>query len=278
MVDHEIHNAVNLKKRVNQVWLAYSNPIKVADHIWLELNPKHISLQPIRANATALKTGIRVDSVLRLTMGNAPVSRIPATLPTLQFQDASNSFFLSVPIEVNYDFVDSQLKTQLETSGNPLHFPDSGTTFISVQDAKLYVNSLEGILEVKFHGRINWFRNFDLTAYLTGTPTFDIRTGLLTFPDLGFTTDTQNIIDKVIVWLNHDHLRDILRKTIVLDLKMPMEKAKTLARNALNRKVGPVLLSSNVMSLQLVGISASPSSKILRADFVASGDVKATFK
>jgi uncharacterized protein DUF4403 len=111
---------------------------------------------------------------------------------------------------------------------------------------------------------------------LVGTPSFDVDTNLLSFPDLDYSPDSRKLALESIQWVDQNAFIQDLRLRLVVDLAAPLNRARSKLSDALNRRYGDVQLEGSIPNLTLVSVYADPTQGQLIAYFDMNGAVKLT--
>jgi len=259
-----------LRPKAESAWDLLSNPIQVDSDTWLELKPERVSISAVQASSDTLQLGGVLLAHPKVDMGGRPpAARNPLPDATLN-PVAGGRFSVYTPVKADYSAIEVALKQKLKIGAGGLHYPPTGTHYLTPTDVTLYGYGQKAAFRVAFTGIAEGY------AYLVGTPSFDINTNLLSFPDLDYSPDTRKLALESIQWVDQDAFIRDLRTRLVVDLAGPLNQAKSKLSDALNRRYGDVQLAGSVPRLALLSFYADPKQEQAIAYFSMSGAVKAS--
>jgi len=261
-----------LRPEAESAWEQLSNPIAVDAETWLELKPEKLSISAIQITSDKLQLTGEVQMQPTVAVGGQPPSaRIPLPDANLDAKPANldakriKSFDIFMPIKAEYSAVETALKQKLKIGAGGLHYPPTGTHYLTPTDVTLYGYGQRAAFKVAFTGIAEGF------AYLVGTPSFDADSNLLSFPDLDYSPSTRKLALESIQWVDHDAFIRDLRTRLVVDLGESLDRAKSKLADALNHNYGDVQLTGSIAKQSLVSFYADPSQSRLIAYFSISG-------
>lgn len=260
-IDEKIRDAVDLRRRVEDVWSDIQQPIRASSNVFLVIGPEAIAATPPRGKGTTLTTHVAVTVRPRVVIGDRPkVTELP--LPPSGPVRPGRGFQVQLVAEIPYTAVDSILGKKLVG-----HTFDAKGHKVTVTGAKLYGSGDRVVLEVRIKGDARG------TIYLVGTPQFDPVTQVIAVPDLDFSLESRELLPNVADWLLGDQLRDDMRGAAHFELGDRISKIRGQVDDALNRNLGrSVRLSGGVDALRPLGVFVFPGS--LAAVVAADGHVQ----
>ena len=258
-----------LRPKAESAWDLLSNPIQLDPDKWLVFKPERVSISAVQVTSDALQLGGVVIARPDIQMGGRPAAvrnPLPDATPNAL---PGGSFSVYMPVKPDYSAVEVALKQKLKIGAGGLHYPPTGTHYLTPTDVTLYGYGQKAVFRVAFTGIAEGY------AYFVGTPSFDVNTNVLSFPDLDYSPDTRKVALESIQWVDHDAFIRDLRTRLVVDLAAPLNQAKSKLFDALNHRYGDVQLSAEIANPSLVSIFANPDKRQFVAYFNASGAVKA---
>ena len=260
-VDEKIRDAVELRRRVEDLWSDIQQPIRASRDVYLLIQPESVSATPPRGKGTTLTTSVAVTVRPRVIIGDRPpVAELP--LPPGGRVAPGRGFQVQLLAELPYAVVDSMLAKKL-----------AGRTFdahghkVTVVGTNLYGSGDRVVLKVRVKGDARG------TIYLVGTPRFDPATQVISVPDLDFSVESKELLPRVAEWLMGDQLRDELRGAAHFELADRIASIRGDVDQALNRNLGrSVRMSGGVDALRPLGVFVF--SRSLAAVVAADGHVQ----
>jgi hypothetical protein len=260
-----------LRPRAESVWTLLSNPIQVDADTWLRVGPEMVSISAVQVSGDTLQLSGGLIAHPKIEIGRQPAAAknpLPDATPNAT---PGGTFDVYMPAQADYSAVEAALKQKLKIgSGGGLHYPPTGGHYLTPTDVTLYAYGQKAVFRVAFTGIAKGY------AYLVGTPSFDVDTNLLSFPDLDYSPDTRKLALESIQWVDQDAFIRDLRARLVVDLADPLNQAKSKFSDALNHRYGNVQLAASISNLNLVSVYADPNKRQFVAYFNMSGAVKAT--
>lgn len=272
-LDTQFRSATKLRERMSQAWAAASRPIPVLPDVWLVLAPEALEAsQPaVSGGNVTMRAGIRMRP--KVTIGAKPEPPVPP-LPNRQDPQPPNTFVVSVPAEISFDAARQQLRRALRLDTGGVRVPPSGKYFIRPTDVDVQGYGKRVVVAIPVTGKVPGLfgaKTLTGTAYLLGTPVYNSSTGVLSFPDLDFTAETNSALISVASFFKHEDWRDQLRGQLRLDIKQQVQDARTAMLKALNASYGPVRLAGGIDQFELQGIWSDSQRQVIRAFARAAG-------
>ena len=219
---------MSIEKPITGIWYKLQNPISIAKGtLFLEINPKHISLGPIKAQDSNLIARLDLLAAPRLVSGEKPVNdSIP--LPALgRTSSGTDTAVVLVEGVLAYAAANELLGTALE-----------GKKFgkwwarITIDDVTaLPAGKGRIVLAVKVSGRVNG------TLWAVGTPAYDQATDMISVPDLAFDVKTQGALAGMAGWLVNGPFLKEVRLLAKIPASTLLENVVEIANRELNREL-----------------------------------------
>jgi hypothetical protein len=250
--------ALNLRAPVQRAWEQVRPPIQVAPRVWLQLNLDSVYFGGVAGSGTTLQTSVGTRGTPKIVYGDRPPDTA-TPLPSPGTPPANRGFHVALEATLPHTTVSTDISARLR--GKRFY---KDRLYIEIVDASIYgIGSNEAVLQVGFKGSANG------RVFLTGHPSYDASSGLLSVPDLDYDVSTKNLLVKVADWLEHDDARDFFRGYTRWNATDSVRQAQAQLQRALNTDLGHGLkLSGDVSAVTPIGVWVSPveTSIRLRAD------------
>ena len=248
---------MTIEKPIAGIWYKIQNPISIAKGtLFLEINPKNISLGPIKAQDSTVIARLDLLAAPRLVSGERPVNdSIP--LPALgRTSSGTDTAVVLVEGVLAYAAADELL-------GQAIEGKKFGKWWARVRvDDVTALPAGKGriILAVKVQGRVNG------TLYAVGTPDYDPATDMITVPDLAFDVSTQGALAGVAGWLVNGPFLGDLRDLAKIPANKLLENVVEIANRELNRELSPgVMLRGELDKASARNVLATQRGLVARA-------------
>lgn len=246
---------VDVRTPLQQIWVDLQQPIRLADSLWLLLDPREIHLGTVRRERETVGADVAVSAAPRILSGERPiVASIP--LPPLGPMTEGEGFSMLVEGAFDYGVMSGVLTTKLvgkrvKAAGGSLEVKK--VTVFGVGGGRLALGLDFG---GSASGRV-WFQ---------GTPSYEPATGLIVVPDLDFDATSAGMLVQGVAWLKGDAIREFLRAQAKVPAGELMERVQTLAVKEMNRELARgVRLAATIESSEPAGIQVRPNGLVVRA-------------
>lgn len=206
---NDANNGLEFQSDLDEVWPALRAPINVGQSGWIAVNPQSVSLAPISGQGKTARTTLSVVAYPVISDAQ-PVPSGPATAPQAMLGIAEPGIAINFAAGIGFASVAEQLKKAIEREA-----PD----FVTISDLETYASFGRLVVGVRISKPVKG------KLYLIGTPTLDDNGTHIAFEDIDFSIDSSNALLKVGDQIFHDKLRDLLRKSAVLDFSAVRDKA-----------------------------------------------------
>jgi hypothetical protein len=254
---------VDLTERATGWWALLNRPIRLADGVWLELQPTRLRAGRVTGRGRVITVQAGLDAYPRVVTGAAADPGMPTLpLPPLGSDPGESGFRLVLDGLVDYATASRAVTAALR--GRTV--TQAGQS-VTVREVTASPAGTRLALTVAFTGDANG------TLRFLGTPRHDAARGLIVVPDLEYDLETDNGIVDAVAWIRSDALRTLFRERAQLPVAPVLERGRTLLRKGLNRKVGNALtLAATVDSVAVDGIYVTAPGLVVRAS--ATGDAQ----
>jgi hypothetical protein len=269
-LDQRIESDAHLKDRVTAAWQTLSQPIAIGQDTWLTIDPRALVVTPIKVDSSVRIT-VGLKAYPRVVLGQKPaVDSKP--LPDAEMDVPSDAFSVFLPVDLQYAAVSQQVRKLLKIDEGGIRYPPVGNNYLKAADAEVFGYGRSAVIRIRFDGSAKGY------LYLTGKPTYDAVTDVLTFPDLDFTIESKNLLLKQIDWLKHEDIRDDLRSRLKLDLASSVKQVRANIHKWLNQPIGNLQLQGNLSDLRLLGVHSDAAQGRFVVYLTLNGTLAATVK
>ena len=248
---------ITIQKPISGIWYKLQNPISIAKGtLFLEINPKNISLGPIKAEDSSLVARLDLLAAPRLVSGEKPVNDSIPLPPLGRTTSGTDTAVVLVEGVLAYAAANELLGKAIE-----------GKKFgrwwsrLTVEDVTLLpAGKGKIVLAVRVKGRING------TLYALGTPEYDAPTDMITVPDLAFDVKTQGALRGVAGWLANGPFLGDIRNLAKIPASKLLENVVEIANRELNRELSKgVLLRGQLDQATARNVLATQRGLVARA-------------
>ena len=260
-VDSQIEET-NLKKDVQILWDKISGPIPLGSFGYLYINPKNISLSNLnyKNDLAYLNFNLYATPIFNSSIDSSfKLSKVP-DLSTYKKEDG---FSIEFDIKESFDSLSILINQQLKDSSIKINKHKFLFKECSVFNAS---NKKIGI-KISFSGKKKG------TLFLVGTPYYNSKNKVLSFPDLDFDIQTKNLLLKSAKWLLNKKVKDKMIAAAVFNLEAEINNIKKQINTALNQKyMSKITLSGSIDKIDIKQINLLENELFIRA--IGTGSLK----
>ena len=256
-----------LRQQVGKVWDALQVPIRLTGDLYLQLNPKAVSVSHPSAKGDTVSVVVALVAKPKLVAG-APAQVDVQALPELTIMPASSEsgFHIELASELPFDFLSTELSKKL----NGTAYTANGATII-MEQVELYASGRSVVLAATIKGAVEG------TVYLTGIPAYDEATRLLSLENIEYTVETKQALVKAADWVLHSKLREGLAERARWPLGDRIDAVKTQLSAALNRPLNQQMsISGEIQTIRPTAVGITKNS--IKAVLIADGTVSITIR
>ncbi|MBD0297506.1 MAG: DUF4403 family protein [Bacteroidota bacterium] len=265
-LDSRINEQLNSRKRIEHAWIKLSTPIAIKDLGWLSLSPESIKVSNLILEHNVAKINFYAKLSPEIILGKQPTVTIRPLPENMSFSD-SNALKIFLPISMEYSFAEAQIKKKLKINEGSIRYPSVGNKYLKVTDISLTGYGKKVVVKITFAGTKDGY------AYFIGTPSFDMMTNVLSFPDLDYTIETRSIILKAIDFLKHDVFIKDFRNKLTINLNKKVLQLKNKVNEALNKQYNDFTLYGNISNFRVLGLYSNPQKNLLTTYFEINGEL-----
>ena len=256
LLDRQIAT-IDLRSSMERWWGVLQRPIRLADSVWLLLQPRAVHLGPITASGRTISLDVGLTGEPRVVAGPRPPDGA-APLPPLEREKAKHDQALHVLLEgeLSYDIANGIL--QKNVVGKRIR---RGARWITIRDARLSgIGGGRVALAIKFDGAASGI------VYLVGTPRFDPDTRQLYVPDLAYDVSSSDLLVRGLEWMRRGDVQDVLRTRARFPVADLVEQARQRLERGMNRSLGQnAKLVSQIATGDVLAVRAVPGGILVRA-------------
>jgi hypothetical protein len=266
-LDGTVRDAAKLQERVANAWNLATQPIEVSKGVWLAVNPDQLQASQPAVVGSNLETRVGLVARPAVVVGNrppAPVRPVPARTDP----DRADVFEVNVPVDIPFGTIQAQLRRALSIDAGGVRVPPSGKYYLRPIDVTVQGYGRQVVVGLPVTGKVPgflWSKRLKGTVYLQGTPSYDPATGIVSFPDLDYTAETNSVLLKIADFFKHEDWRSQLRGQMKVNIRSEMQAARTNLLKALNTDHGGAKLKGHVDDLGLLGLWSDPGRQSVRA-------------
>jgi hypothetical protein len=265
-IDRKI-GEVSIEQRMVGWWQLLTQPIRVADGVWLVLGAERLHSGRPSGRGRVLTIPVSLDAHPRIVMSARAPAIADTPLPPLGRDTASAGF--RVTLDGTVDYTAASIALGERFAGRSLE--RAGRTVRVTTVVVAPTDSGRVMLDVTFAGDAVG------TLRLTGRPIIDRATREVVVPDLAFDLESDNQLINAYSWLASDELREMIRDRARIPVDSAMARARGLLVQGLNRKIGTALtLSGTVDSVSLEDLFVTRRALVVRA--TASGQARVAIR
>lgn len=260
-VDSAMCSRTSFRSQANSAWESMSAPIRVAEGLWLKINPQEFSVGPVAGSSGSVSVPIALRARPELVASSAAPPSTKSPLPPLRTAPVASGFRIALEGSVTMKEATELARKQLV--GKLFAFEGRKVT---VRDAEVYGAGGGVAVKISVDGDV------DGVLYLIGTPTLQ-NSRDLTVPDLDFSVETKDVLVKIGAWVLRGRIQNDLGALLSFPLDPQFAKAREQLNEQLNKRISPnVQLRGRVDSLRPIdGIDIRPAE--IRARVEAVGEL-----
>lgn len=247
--------AVDLTARATGWWTRLNAPIRLADDVWLLLQPEQLRLKGIRGEGHTLTVAAGLDAFPLVVTGARPAPAVPP-LPPLGSDTGTAGFRVALEGTIDYATASRALTSQLRDK--TVAIAARAVRVGAVRASRRSDGRL--VLTIAFTGDAVGDVQF------VGTPRVNRTTDQIVVTDLDFDVASNSTLVNAYAWLRSDLLLAFFRERARLPSAPVIAQGTRLIEEGLNRTVGGVLtLAGRVDSLVVLGVYVEPRGLTVRA-------------
>ena len=220
-IDKEI-GTVDLRPDMAYTWSALEEPIDLDGYGYMFMNPKAVGMSEIKYKGDTAYVDAYLQAFPSVRLDT--IGFRPTELPNLSKFEVGEGFDVKMDVTAKYDSL-SQLLSR-NVSGMKTDIKGKEIIFGDIE--------IHGAANRQLHIKVNFSGKKSGTLYLTGTPEFDAKTQLISFPDLEFDLKTRSALLKSAKWLFDKKITTMIRDAATLELASYLESFKSTIDQSLN--------------------------------------------
>ncbi|MEP6573686.1 MAG: DUF4403 family protein [Gemmatimonadota bacterium] len=257
--------AADVRTWISGLWHEIGSPIRLADSVWLSINPSAVRIGNVVAHGTSLVAQLGLTAVPRIVTGAQPDTTVPI-LPALGAGVKGDRLHIDMIAELDYARASAMLQKavrgkRIVRDTHTLEVLDA--TVAGLGDGRVVVGlSFRATTARTFAGRGTTTGR----VYFVGTPVYDPANDQIVVPDLDYDVASANMLVNSVEWIKHADVREFFRANAHWPVGGLMTRARQLLAKGLNRDLGPSAhLSARVVSAEAIGVEATARAVVFRA-------------
>ncbi len=252
--------AYDIKPMIDEMWKNIAGEYKIADVGYLYVNPQTVRLSSFSLNGSQLNFSVGLSAKPIVT--TVSIQQPLAPLPNLTAYTPANGFNIYLDLQENYDHLTNMVNQQVAGQSSEV----AGNTFI-VDKTKVWGIGKQIVMQIDFKGSSTG------TIYLVGTPVYDQKTHVLSFPDLSFDLQTKAWMLKVAKWMFNGKITDMIRQKATYNFTQFITDSKTRLQKELSRDMGNGIKSEvAIKDMDIQAIYPTGDKLIIRT--LSNGQIK----
>ena len=266
-IDEQIESRLDLRYYIEDTWKTLEKPINISKDpkLWLEVEPKSISMTPLTSDGQIVSSSIFIATNASVSLGAEPKSHGTGSkeLPPLEIASAVNKGFqLNMIADVPYEEAATLAKTHIvgETF-------EQGKYKVKIEDIDIYGSNEKLVVETDLSG------SYKGQVYLEGIPFYNEAKNQIEMQEVDYELKTKNFLAKTMSWIFHKNFEKRIKKQLVFPLDKQFEAIKTKTAEQLKDfKVNDNMRIQGILDdIKIERTYLTPNS--IRVQFSSSGDL-----
>ena len=266
-IDDQIQSRLDLRYYIDETWQTLAAPIKISEdpRLWLEVEPKSISMTPLISNGQLVSSTIYIATNAAVSLGDQPENDVSTLieLPPLAFVEIANKGFqLNMIADVPYSEAATLAKKHMvgETF-------EQGKYKVKIEDIDIYGSNEKLVVETDLSG------SYQGKVYLEGIPFYNESKNQIEMREVDYELKTKNFLAKTMSWIFHKNFEKRIKKQLVFPLDKQFEAIKKQTANQLKDfKVNDNMRIQGILDdIKIERTYLTPKS--IRVQFASSGDL-----
>jgi Domain of unknown function (DUF4403) len=255
--------ALDVRGVFADVWREMQHPIRLADSVWLVLDPTGVRAGRLQGSPREVGTTVGIEAHPRIETGARPMA---GTTPLPSLGSAGPTQGLNLLVRGRFDYSIASRLLEHELAGVTVDVP--GGSVIIKQVRLVGIGGGRIALGLEFRG------SAEGRIYFVGRPAYDRATERIGMPDLEIDASTSGLLVRGLAWLRADELRDELRARATFRASDVLSDLTQLAMDGLNRELTPgVRLRAELTGSELLRIDPRLEGLYLEAQVTGSASL-----
>jgi hypothetical protein len=271
-IDRQTPKLTSIRADAQKVWASLQEPVEVAPHAWLLLEPLDFGVTPITGNGLNVSSTLILRATTRIIFGARPPASARPLPPLHTATSAGDGFRVAAQVELPYTEA-GRLLTEQFAKTYKVNGRDLTLRKLSLQpgaNGKIEVDA-----DIDYRG--GRFRSYSGLVHLEGQPVYDAATATLSITRLDYSLDRKrhNPFLRTADRFAHDTVRASLAANAKWNVAQQVGAVRGEVENGLNRSLAPqVTLHGKVTSVQPTGIVLGPNAIVVNVMAVGTARIE----
>jgi Domain of unknown function (DUF4403) len=273
-IDRQTPKLTSIRADAQKVWASLQEPVEVAPHVWLLLEPQDFGVTPISGNGLNVTSTLVLRATTRIVVGAKPAPSAKPLPPLHTTPGVGDGFRVAAQVELPYTEA-GRLLTEQFARTYKVNGRDLVLRKLALQPGPN--GRIEVDADIDYRG--GRLRSYSGLIHLEGQPVYDAATATLSITSLDYSLDPKrrNPFLKTADRLAHDTVRSSLAANAKWNVAQQVGAVRGEIEKGLNRTIAPMAtLHGQVTSVQPTGIVLGPNAIVINVVAVGTAriDVK----
>ncbi len=227
-----VAKVLNEKPDIERIWtdLNKVHQLSESPRVWMRITPRKATFRQTEIKRDSIDTGLAIELESHVFIQDKKPDLLDAPFPELAIaRELPNGFSLSIPVDVSYDAIYGQIKSELAKK----HFDLGDKASVTITSASIEPYGSGILLTLGFKGNQGYMKSASGTLYVVGIPWIDSVKRELRLDKLEYSAETKNILLNAAEWIEHSALLDKMKDATVVKFGGEIDKAKFEANKQL---------------------------------------------
>lgn len=264
-LDEALSQLLDTRQVINKLWHDIQKPIRInkkEKQVWLKAYGTDIQARLVDAGPEQIAINVQLKSRIETVIEGETLPDSNDTLPACRADGATDDESLEIYVKVKMPYKSVREVLNKTLDGKKLEAEGYATT---IKDLDLYGTPGALALKIKLRGDV------DGQIYVTAVPAYDTGKAVLSVQNFTYDIDTENALVSSANWLLHDHVLDLVKNQLSLEVQPYFDSLPLLITRGIERgKVGEKI-DVTIASLKVKPISYLITKNDLQIVFLATG-------
>lgn len=241
--DERLRVLTDIEPKARDVWEQIQDPIYLDKGIWFVLQPKTVSVGPVRLDPRhpqTVQTEFQMIAYPKILFGPKPEPPKSSLPPLMPFQKGPEGFHAVSNIFISYaEAVQLIQDFHMGIVGHV--FKETGDRKLKITGLKLYGSGGKVVarVDLQYNPILNLSdKPAEMTVYLLGTLKYRPDARVFTLPDMDYDIKTSDLLVQFGDWIFRSDIRKLLRQKARIPVGPKLDGLRKTLSEALNRPLG----------------------------------------